>query len=165
MTTVAQTVVTVNDRDSVLSAARDLAPEFSARASEGEALRTMPADLVSRVKKSGLFRLALPRSLGGLELDPLTIVEVVELVSAADGSAGWTVLIGNSTTFFAWLEPDVARAMIGSDRDFCSTSMFGPLGRAHPGRGGRVHRLGAMAVQQRLSALGVATGRRVRHGR
>jgi alkylation response protein AidB-like acyl-CoA dehydrogenase len=128
----AQTVVTENDRDVVLAAARRLAPEFSARASEGEALRTMPADLVSKVKKSGLFRLALPRSLGGLEVDPITIVEVIELLSEADGSAGWTVLIGNSTTFFAWLEPDVARAMIGDDPDFCSTSMFGPLGQARP---------------------------------
>jgi indole-3-acetate monooxygenase len=120
------------DRDLVLKAARELAPEFSARASEGEELGTMPADLVTRVKASGLFRLALPRSLGGLELDPLTMIQVIEILSEADGSAGWTVLIGNSTAFFAWLEPSVAKAMIGPNTDFCSTSMFGPFGRAVP---------------------------------
>ncbi len=119
-------------RDRVLQTARELAPDFSARAPEGEALRTMPSDLVARVKDGGLFRLALPRSLGGLELDPLTIVEVVELLSEADGSAGWTVLIGNSTTFFAWLEPSVARSMIGNNSGFCSTSMFAPMGHARP---------------------------------
>ena len=70
--------------------------------------------------------------MGGLELDPLTIVEVVEVLSRADGSAGWTTLIGNSTSFFAWLEPSVAEALIGSTPDFCSTSMFGPMGQAHP---------------------------------
>ena len=91
----------------------------------------MPADIVARVRAGGLFRLALPRSLGGLELDPLTILEAIEVLSEADGSAGWTVLIGNSTAFFAWLDPEVAATMIGGDREFCSTSMFGPFGQAH----------------------------------
>ena len=35
---------------------------------------------------------------------PLRYIEVIEECSRADGSAGWTVLIGNSTGFFAWLE-------------------------------------------------------------
>jgi indole-3-acetate monooxygenase len=120
------------DRQAVLQSARQLAPELRARASEGEQLRTMPSDLVARVKQAGLFRLALPRSLGGFELDPLSIVEVVEILSEADGSSGWTVLIGNSTAFFAWLDPQVAAAMIENDPDFCSTSMFAPLGQAVP---------------------------------
>jgi alkylation response protein AidB-like acyl-CoA dehydrogenase len=122
-------------RESVLQSARELAPEVTARAAEGEQLRTMPSDLVARAKQAGLFRLALPRSLGGFELDPLTILEVVEILSEADGSAGWTVLIGNSTAFFAWLDPQVAAAMIGDDHDFCSTSMFGPFGQAVPDGG------------------------------
>jgi indole-3-acetate monooxygenase len=129
----AQTKVEPLERRLLLQAARGFVPELSARAREGESLRTMPADLVGRLKSAGLFRLALPRSLGGFELDPLTILEVVELLSQADGSAGWTVLIGNSTAFFAWLEPSVAESMIGRDTNFCSTSMFGPLGQAVPG--------------------------------
>ncbi len=119
-----------DQRARVIGAAVELAPDFSARASEAELLRTMPDDLVARVRAGGLFRMALPSSLGGLELDPVTIVEVVETISEADGSAGWTVLIGNSTAFFAWLEPAVAKEMIGDDLNFCSTSMFAPLGRA-----------------------------------
>jgi indole-3-acetate monooxygenase len=120
------------ERDALLQVAHEFVPEFSARASEGESLRTMPPDLVDRVKSAGLFRLALPRSLGGFELDPLTMLEMMELLSRADGSAGWTVLIGNSTAFFAWLEPSVAADMIGGNPNFCSTSMFGPLGQATP---------------------------------
>jgi alkylation response protein AidB-like acyl-CoA dehydrogenase len=120
----------VDDRTRVRQAALDLAPDLSARASEAELLRTMPGDLVGRVRAGGLFRMALPASLGGLELDPVTTIQVVETLSEADGSAGWTVLIGNSTAFFAWLDPTVAKEMIGDDPDFCSTSMFGPFGRA-----------------------------------
>ncbi len=120
------------DPDAVREAARELAPDLAVRAAEAETLRTMPADLVVRAKGAGLFRLALPRALGGLELDPATIVEIVEMMSRADGSAGWTILIGNSTAFFAWLEPAVAREMIGAHADFASTSMFSPMGRATP---------------------------------
>lgn len=118
--------------DTMLDTARHFAPELSARAAEGEALRTMPADLVDRLKRSGLFRLHLPRSLGGLELDPATYVEVIEELSRADGSAGWTVVIGNSTAFFAWLDPHVARELLAGTPDLASTSMWGPFGHAVP---------------------------------
>jgi alkylation response protein AidB-like acyl-CoA dehydrogenase len=107
-----------------------LSAEVRDRADETEALRTMPPDLVQVAKSAGLFRLAMPKALGGLELDPLAIVSIVEELSRADGSAGWTVLIGNSTAFFAWLEPHVAQAMLGDETDIVSTSMFAPLGRA-----------------------------------
>ncbi len=100
------------------------------RAQEAESLRTMPPDLVRTAKSAGLFRMASPRSLGGSERDPLAIVSAIEELSYADGSAGWTVLIGNSTAFFAWLDPFVARAMLGAATDIVSTSMFAPMGRA-----------------------------------
>jgi alkylation response protein AidB-like acyl-CoA dehydrogenase len=116
----------------MLDTARLFASELSARAAEGEALRTMPADLVMRLKRSGLFRLHLPHALGGLELDPATYVEVIEELSRADGSAGWTVLIGNSTAFFAWLDPKVAGEMLAGSAEFASTSMWAPLGHAVP---------------------------------
>ena len=51
-------------------------------------LRTMPADLVAMAKAAGLFRMAMPASLGGLELEPVAIMRVIEDLSCADGSAG-----------------------------------------------------------------------------
>lgn len=109
-----------------------LLPEFRKRAGEGERLRTMPTELVAKAKSAGLFRLNLPRSLGGLELDPATTIEILEEISRADGSAGWTVLIGNSTAFFAWLDPAVAKEMIADHAEFVSTSMWAPSGTASP---------------------------------
>lgn len=61
-----------------VAAAQALAPEIRARAREGERLRTMPADLADRIEAAGLFALWLPRSLGGLELDPATIVRIID---------------------------------------------------------------------------------------
>jgi len=127
------TLVANDDRTTLRRAVAELAPEFLARAGEGERLRTMPADLVARARAAGLFRLNLPRSLGGFELDPAATVEILEELSRADGSAGWTIAIGNSTAFFAWLDPAVARELIGDRPDFVSTSMWAPLGRVAPG--------------------------------
>jgi indole-3-acetate monooxygenase len=123
---------TVDPATAALEAARALAPEIRARAHEGERLRTMPPDLADRIEAAGLFALWLPRSLGGLELDPATIVRIIEEISYADGSAGWTVLIGMSTAFFAWLEPDVARELIAGRPYGASTSMIAPTGSAAP---------------------------------
>jgi alkylation response protein AidB-like acyl-CoA dehydrogenase len=113
-----------------LEAARALAPEIRQRAREGEQLRTMPPDLADRVEAAGLFALWLPRSLGGLELDPASIVRIIEEISYADGSAGWTTLIGGSTAFFAWLEPDAARELIAGRPYGASTCMIATSGSA-----------------------------------
>jgi alkylation response protein AidB-like acyl-CoA dehydrogenase len=101
-----------------------------ASADQSESLRTMPAHLVEATKAAGLFRMAMPAELGGLELDPVSIVQAVEAMSHADASAGWTTLIGNSTAFFAWLDPTAAQDMLGGNSNVISTSMFAPMGRA-----------------------------------
>jgi alkylation response protein AidB-like acyl-CoA dehydrogenase len=101
-----------------------------AQAQEAETLRTMPPELVAAARAGGLFGMAAPQSVGGTARDPLTIVTAIEELSYGDGSAGWSVLIGNSTAFFSWLEPSVARAMAGEASDLVSTSMFAPMGRA-----------------------------------
>jgi alkylation response protein AidB-like acyl-CoA dehydrogenase len=92
----------------------------------------MPSDLADRVRTAGLFGLSLPRMLGGFEIDPLAQMRVIEELSRADGSAGWTVLIGNSSMIFAWLEPAVAHQMIGDEGRFASSTTIGPVGRAEP---------------------------------
>ncbi|WP_219418011.1 acyl-CoA dehydrogenase family protein [Pseudonocardia nigra] len=123
-------MTTTDHAASTLQAARELAPEIRDRALEGERLRTMPPDLAERVEAAGLFAMCLPRALGGLELDPVTIVRVTEELSYADGSAGWTVLIGGSSAFLAWLEPGVAGELLGDRPYAASTCMIAPSGRA-----------------------------------
>lgn len=109
-----------------------MAPTLADRAFEAERARTIPPDIIEDLRAAGLFRLLLPARLGGLELDPVTVVEVIEALSRADGSAGWTTLIGNSTSFFAWLDPGVAEHLVGGGPDFVSAAMFGPTGQAVP---------------------------------
>jgi indole-3-acetate monooxygenase len=119
-------------REMVLARATGLAPQFRSRAGEGEANGTMPTDLAARVKEAGLFRLSLPAALGGWEADPITIFEVIERLSYADGSGGWTVMIGCSPMFMAWLDPAVATKLLDGNPNICTTGVFAPLGRAVP---------------------------------
>jgi len=118
-----------------LEAAREIAPMLSERALVCERLGTLPPDLVETVRRAGLFRLATPRELGGLELDPATIVEVFEELARADGSAGWTIMIGNASAFLAWLDPAVARALLGARAGPVTAGVFAPMGRLTPNGG------------------------------
>jgi alkylation response protein AidB-like acyl-CoA dehydrogenase len=102
------------------------------RAAESEAQRCVPPDFVDRIRHAGLLKLFLPKSLGGLETDPLTALKVVEIMSQADGSLGWTIMILNGTLLYAWLEADVAHSILGPDPDVTVAGNLGPLARATP---------------------------------
>lgn len=115
---------------SLLRAVDELAPRLNDRALAAERAGTMDPDLVADAKTAGLFRLGLPASLGGWELDPAAIFSVIERLSRADGSAGWTVAAGNGSTLLAWLEPDAARKMLAGKPDVAVSGVTAPLGRA-----------------------------------
>ena len=120
------------DTDSVIQNALRIAPILSEHARKAEELRTMPAHVVDACAAAGLFTLALPKSLGGLECDPLTIIRVIEELSRADGSGGWTVMIGNTTAFTAWLEPAVARDVLAANPAAPMAGLLMPAGSAVP---------------------------------
>jgi alkylation response protein AidB-like acyl-CoA dehydrogenase len=136
MTTTTTTATANGARLGPVDEARRLAPLVADRALEGEADRCVPVDVVDELRAAGLLKCYLPASLGGLELDPLSTFEVVETVSAADGSTGWTTFILNGTFFVAWLEPDVARTMLADEPGGGMASSFGPFGRATIGGDG-----------------------------
>jgi indole-3-acetate monooxygenase len=113
-----------------LGTARGIAPELSARAREIEQRGTLPADLVDRFRAAGLFRLLQPRALGGLELSPAEVIDVVATLCAADASSGWTALIGmGGLAFTAWLDPGVAAGLFGADAEVTIATVFAPNGR------------------------------------
>jgi indole-3-acetate monooxygenase len=114
-----------------LVAARGLAAEVDASAAQGEQQRKMPDELVRRLLSAGLFHLGVPAALGGAECEPSTIIDVVEEVSRADGSAGWNLFVGQGTMFAAWLDPSVAKQMAADKPDYLVSSAFAPMGKAH----------------------------------
>src|SRR3990167_6223717 len=104
--------MTVTESPSPLDAARKLVPLIRSCAEEIEAERELPRPLFEALADAGLFGLALPRSLGGAELELPTYVEVIEEIGKADASTGWIVnQAAIFATYAARMPRDVARAI------------------------------------------------------
>jgi alkylation response protein AidB-like acyl-CoA dehydrogenase len=122
---------------SYIDAAKGLAPQIQASAEEIEQSRRLPPSLVEAMGQAGLFRLWIPRALGGEETDPLTFVRVIEEISKADGSAGWCVaLCGGNNVFAGYLPAEAAREIYGNDPDVRTAGAFRPSGNARVVDGG-----------------------------
>jgi alkylation response protein AidB-like acyl-CoA dehydrogenase len=51
--------------------------------------RQIPRELIDSMASEGLFRLLVPRSVGGEEIDLLDYLDITQAISSADGSMGW----------------------------------------------------------------------------
>ncbi len=93
-----------------LEAARKLAPLIRAAAGDIEATRELPKPLFEAIADAGLFRMCIPRALGGLEVDFPQQILIAEELGRADASTAWAVNQG--ATFASWsmyLQPATAR--------------------------------------------------------
>ncbi|GAA0944859.1 acyl-CoA dehydrogenase family protein [Pseudonocardia zijingensis] len=97
-----------------LAALELLVPRIEQTRAASAAQRRLPDELARSMAEAGLFALLVPRALGGLELDPLAAADVVEAASRVDGSAGWAIMIGAQSAWFAaFLPPQVAAQVVG----------------------------------------------------
>ena len=102
--------MTATETQSPLDAARKLAPMIQSCADQIEADRELPQPLFEALADAGLFQLALPRTLGGAELDLPTYVQVLEEIGKADASTGWVVnQCAIFATYAARMPRDIAR--------------------------------------------------------
>ncbi len=77
--------------------------------------RQMPEDLIDAMVEQGLFRLLVPRSVGGGEIDFLDYLAMAQAVAAADGSMGWCFSQNNILGTMASLMPESLAQEIWSD--------------------------------------------------
>jgi alkylation response protein AidB-like acyl-CoA dehydrogenase len=120
----------------LLTAARGLAPLIQQCRDEIERERRLPLPIVEALQQAGVFRMTMPRTLGGLEAQPHVQFEVLEALSALDASAGWCAYIGGSGGFFsAYLDDATAREMYPNP-DAISGGAVRPAGRAQAVPGG-----------------------------
>lgn len=120
----------------LLHAARTLAPRISALAEETERGRRLPAELVSAFAEAGFFAMCVPKDLGGPELHPAEIVEVLETLAAADGAAGWCAMIAATTSVLAAYLPDADARTIYGTPGVATGGAYAPQGRGTPAPGG-----------------------------
>jgi alkylation response protein AidB-like acyl-CoA dehydrogenase len=123
--------------DALLAGIHALAPEIAARAPEIEAARRLPPDLVETLRAVGVFRMLVPRSHGGLELDLPTAMEVIATLARADGSVGWSAMIGGIASILLPLLPRPTYERVYRDGpDVVVAGSIQPTGTAEPVAGG-----------------------------
>lgn len=114
----------------------DLAPLCRGGASEADRLARLPKSVVSALVQHGLFRLWVPESVGGFELDLPGALQVYEAAARIDGSVGWAVMIGSGGGLFgAYLSAHAADS-IYSRPDAVIAGSGAPDGRAERVPGG-----------------------------
>ena len=94
------------EHDALIAAAHDLAPLIREHSADAERNRRLSRVVIDALRNAGFFRLLLPRSLGGLETDPITYAKITEELARADSAAGWILQAGNTG---AWWSARAAR--------------------------------------------------------
>ena len=74
-----------------------------ARREEFDQQRFISHDVIERFKALGVYRALVPTRFGGEQRSPMEFCEMVEEVSAADGSAGWVASFGMNPVYLAAL--------------------------------------------------------------
>jgi alkylation response protein AidB-like acyl-CoA dehydrogenase len=125
--------------DTVLIAkARKIVPLILEARDAGERQRRLPASVLAALHEAELFRMMIPRDVGGLQVDPITSTEVVETIAAADGATGWSLMIGMAYGLWAARLPlDAARTIYGAANAVVAGALR-PVGRLRPVEGGVV---------------------------
>ncbi|TFH27990.1 MAG: hydrolase, partial [Myxococcales bacterium] len=114
----------------LLTAIAALAPLVRSHSDLIERERKLPQAALDPLIEAGVFRMCVPRSLGGLEVDVTTLLSAIEEVARADGSAGWCTMIGATSGLISgYLEPSIAREIYGDARGVTG-GVFAPRGHA-----------------------------------
>lgn len=119
-----------------LEAIERLAPLIAAHRAAFDSERRLPDAIFDPLADAGLFRLWLPRALGGPELAPVDFMTVVEAASALDGSVGWLVGNGAGMSRVGGYLPEPFGRELFSDPHAFITSSTGAVGVAQKAKDG-----------------------------
>lgn len=105
-----------------LEAARTLATRVATAADRIDRDREIPPELANEIADQGLFRMLLPRSLGGGELDFLEYLRVIEVFAEVDASTAWCMNQNNVFATNSVRMPEQTAREIWSDQRAVATN-------------------------------------------
>jgi alkylation response protein AidB-like acyl-CoA dehydrogenase len=140
VTTTSERIDRVADIDEALiKTTEDLIPDLAARADEAERQAGLPAETITALDNLGIRRMVLPRSAGGLESSPRTILGVMEALARGCASTSFVNTVYSASAALICRLPDPGwQAFVASDNP-TSTITVNPGGKAvREGNGYRV---------------------------
>jgi alkylation response protein AidB-like acyl-CoA dehydrogenase len=117
-------------KESISKDIRAVLPAIRERREEIEKSRRMPRDLIEELRKTQVFALGAPRAVGGLEAAPSELMRAIETVAAADGSAGWCVMIGLTSVLAAGYMNEPGAKEVFGDPTAPAAAIAAPIGAA-----------------------------------
>lgn len=122
---------------SLLEGLTETGPILSAQVEEEEASRRISTRSLNILRDAGFLKLFLPKSLGGLEEDPLTVAKAVEEVAKYNATAGWTMMVANVSAWWCGRLPEAGiEELYGKGPDTLMAGAFHPPMKATPVKGG-----------------------------
>lgn len=111
---------------SLIETAKAIAPIVGKYSEDAERDRRLSPPVLDALREAGLLRMMTPRSLGGLETDPVTRALVVEEIGRHDSAAGWTLENPLDWAFFCARLPDEgAEEIYSGGADIVIAAQFG----------------------------------------
>jgi len=121
----------------LLETASKIAPAISQSIDEDENNRRISKTVLLALRDAGFLRLFLPKSLGGIEADPLTTAKLVEEVARHNTAAGWSMMVANVSIWWCNRLPEKGIEEIYKDGpDTFIAGVFHPPMQATPVQGG-----------------------------
>ena len=126
--------VTTPSREELVARAASLRPLLIDHAAEADRERRLSRRVVDAVAEAGLFKLTVPRRLGGYQTDMRTLLEVVAELGRGCMSTSWVTSVLNFSAWQASIFSEQARRDIWEDNPgACVCSVFGPARKSEEG--------------------------------
>lgn len=127
-------MATVSSNTNLFDNIGPIADVLAAHSIESDYIRQVPNEIIQILADKGYFRMKLPRDVGGLDVDVLTYMNVIEELSRIDSSVGWNTMIGNSS--IGWpgslLDKEAIKIMFKDGKVPLASSVMMPSGQAIP---------------------------------
>ena len=92
-----------------------VAPVIRQYAAASESQRRLAPEIVSAMVDAGVMRSMQPQAYGGLGLDPVAALKLIEGLSRVDSASGWTAVLCGLIATFVGLNPEAAAEEIHAD--------------------------------------------------
>ncbi len=94
------TVSRTKDFRALSSSVKEIGPMLETFVEADEMQRRLSQPVITSLREAGFYRLFMPESLGGLELDPLTTAKLVEEIAGYNTAAAWSIMVANTATWW-----------------------------------------------------------------
>jgi alkylation response protein AidB-like acyl-CoA dehydrogenase len=114
----------------------DLSDLANRHKQEGDNLRRLPPALADAFLQHDVYRLILPRDLGGAGVGPLEYLRLIEQLARTDGSIAWNFAIGAGSAVYGGYLPLERSRVLFAEAKCCIAGAYAPIGRAEIVPGG-----------------------------